>query len=221
MAKADKLRVASLERSPCHLLHGALQLALDIYAEELGPGAVTQRQFAVLAAVAEREGLSQTDLVRATGVDRSTLADMVARMIAKGLLDRARSSTDGRANTVRLTDVGREALDEARPRVEAADARLLGLLSTGKRDGFVNQLRNLSRANEAVALGGAERLNEAAPARKKKSDGKAKDAGKKSKKGKKARRAAADSSESAAAIAELATEFPAEVPALAEAAAKP
>ena len=167
MAKADKPRVASLERSPSHLLHGALQLALDIYAEELGPGTVTQRQYAVLAAVAEREGLSQTELVRATGVDRSTLADMAARMIAKGLLDRARSASDARANTVRLTAAGREALETARPRVEAADARILGLLSAGKRDAFVNQLRTLARANEAVAVGGAELLAEAAPARNK------------------------------------------------------
>lgn len=168
MAKADRVRVTSLEHSPSHLLHGALQLALDVYGEALGAGALTQRQFAVLAAVSERDGLSQTDLVGATGVDRSTLADMVARMITKGLLDRARSATDARANTVRLTDAGREALDAARPRVEAADARILALLSSGKREGFVNQLRTLARANEAVALGEAAPSEAAPPVPKKK-----------------------------------------------------
>ena len=78
MAKSAKIAVTSLEQSPSHLLHRALQLALDLYAVETGPGAVTQRQYAVLAAVAEHEGLTQTDLVRATGIDRSTLADMIA-----------------------------------------------------------------------------------------------------------------------------------------------
>ena len=101
MAKSAKIAVTSLEQSPSHLLHRALQLALDLYAVETGPGAVTQRQYAVLAAVAEHEGLTQTDLVRATGIDRSTLADMIARMISKGYLARERSATDGRANTVR------------------------------------------------------------------------------------------------------------------------
>lgn len=167
MGKSDRVRVSSLEHSPSHLLHGALQLALDIYAEELGTGAVTQRQYAVMAAVAEREGLSQTDLVRATGVDRSTLADMIGRMITKGLLDRARSTADGRANIVRLTDEGRAALEAARPRVEAADARILAVLSSGKRDGFVNNLRNLVRANASVEAGEAA-PGELAPARKKK-----------------------------------------------------
>ena len=47
----------ALDHSPSHLLHRALQLALDIYAEETGPDAVTQRQFAVLSTVAAHEGL--------------------------------------------------------------------------------------------------------------------------------------------------------------------
>jgi MarR family transcriptional regulator, temperature-dependent positive regulator of motility len=139
-----------LESSPSHLMHRVLQLALDIYAEETGPGALTQRQYAVLTAVASNEGLTQTDLVKATGIDRSTLADMVARMITKGFLERERSSLDGRANTVRLTEAGRAELESARPRVEAADKRILGLLPGGKRDSLINVLRAFSRAGEAA-----------------------------------------------------------------------
>lgn len=154
MPKPAKIAVAGLDRSPSHLLHRALQLALDIYAEETGPGAVTQRQFAVLAAVAEHEGLTQTDLVRATGIDRSTLADMIARMIAKDYLGRERSSTDGRANTVRLTDIGRAVLEEAAPRVASADARILGFLASSKRDSFLGVLRDLAKAGEKVLIAG-------------------------------------------------------------------
>jgi DNA-binding MarR family transcriptional regulator len=140
----------ALERSPSHLLHKALQLALDIYAEETGPDAVTQRQYAVLSAVSAREGLTQTDLVHATGIDRSTLADLVARMIGKGLLARERSAADARANTVRLTEDGRIALTEAEPKVAAADARILKLLPTRKRDAFLEVLHDISRAGDAV-----------------------------------------------------------------------
>jgi len=138
----------TLEHSPSHLLHRALQLALDIYGEETGPDAVTQRQYAVLSAVAAHEGLTQTDLVRATGIDRSTLADLVARMIGKQLLTRERSAADARANTVRLTDTGRVALDGAEPRVAAADARILKLLPARKREAFLSVLAELSRAAE-------------------------------------------------------------------------
>jgi MarR family transcriptional regulator, temperature-dependent positive regulator of motility len=141
----------ALERSPSHLLHRALQLALDIYSEETGPDAVTQRQYAVLAAVAAQEGLTQTDLVRSTGIDRSTLADLVARMIGKGLLARQRSTADARANTVRLTEPGRAALETAKPRVAAADARILKLLPTRKRDAFLGVLRDMGRVAETMA----------------------------------------------------------------------
>jgi DNA-binding MarR family transcriptional regulator len=137
----------ALDRSPSHLLHRVLQLALDIYVEESGPGGVTQRQYAVLAAVAENEGVTQTGLVRATGIDRSTLADMVARMITKGLLERQRSDLDARANTVRLTPAGSLVLEESRPKVAMADARILALLKPGKRDGFLDLLADMATSD--------------------------------------------------------------------------
>ena len=143
-------KAGPLAVSPSHLMHRALQLALDIYAEEVGPGGLTQRQFAVLEAVAARSGLTQTDLVKATGIDRSTLADLVARMTTKGLLDRARSTLDARAKAVRLSPEGQALLEQARPRVEAADKRIMGLLPKGKRDGFLEMLAEIAAAADAA-----------------------------------------------------------------------
>jgi DNA-binding MarR family transcriptional regulator len=141
--------IAVLDRSPSHLLHRALQKALDIYGEEFGEGAITQRQFAVLAAAEAREGATQADLVRITGIDRSTLADMAKRMIDKGLLERERSALDARANAVRLTESGRAALAEAQPRMAQADGRLLKLISGGgRRETFVNLLQDLVRRGD-------------------------------------------------------------------------
>jgi DNA-binding MarR family transcriptional regulator len=146
MAKALHAGDAGLDRSPSHLLHRALQLALDIYAEETGSGALTQRQFAVLSAVMAKEGCTQSELVRATGIDRSTLAELVARLIGKDLLARERSTLDARANTVRLTDAGRAAVQEAAPKVAQADARILALMPGAKRDAFLKTLRDMARA---------------------------------------------------------------------------
>ena len=143
--KGDKAEHGgALARSPSHLLHRVLQLALDIYAEESGSGGVTQRQYAVLAAVAENEGVTQTGLVRATGIDRSTLADMVARMITKGHLERQRSDQDARANTVSLTPAGAAVLEDSRPKVAMADARILALLKPSKREGFLELLADMA-----------------------------------------------------------------------------
>ncbi len=136
--------IAALDRSPSHLLHRALQRALDLYAEEFGEAAITQRQFAVLAAAEANAGATQADLVRITGIDRSTLADMARRMIEKNLLERERSTLDARANAVRLTDAGHAALVEASPRMAAVDARVLKLISGGgRRSAFVSLLQDL------------------------------------------------------------------------------
>ena len=151
MVKGKGKSTGALDRSPSHLLHRTLQVALDLYAEEFGPTGITQRQFAVLAAVESREGLTQTELVGLTGIDRSTLADMAARMIAKGLLERQKSPTDARANSVRLTAEGRLVLTEAQPKMAAVDARLLKLLSGGKRDPFTDLLRDLVAAGDPEA----------------------------------------------------------------------
>ena len=151
MAKGkSKFAGEGLGASATHLLHRAVQLALDFHAEAAAPGTITQRQFTVLAAAGAAPypdgGRTQNDLVRATGIDRSTLADLVARMLAKGLLQRARSATDARANIVRLSTSGRAALDAVAPSSAAADARLLALLAPKKRDAFLKILSTLAAA---------------------------------------------------------------------------
>ena len=140
-----------LNGSATHLLHRALQLALDFHVEAAGPAAITQRQFTVLAAAGAVDGTTQNDLVRATGIDRSTLADLVARMIAKGLLERERSATDARANTVRLSPTGRAALDVGAGAAARADERLLALLAPKKRDSLLKTLAILAGAADAPA----------------------------------------------------------------------
>ena len=156
-----------LDESPSHLLHRVLQIALDIYNEEAGEGALTQRQYAVLQALENGEGLSQTDLVKVTGIDRSTLAELVSRMLAKDLLARERSTTDARANLVTLAEAGRAALTDMQPRVLAADEKILSLLSPPKRDSFVKLLRKLTASREeqlhaVVGLDSAARREKAA-----------------------------------------------------------
>ncbi len=151
MAKKPKSSDGGLSQSVTHLLHRVLQLALDFHAEASGPAGLTQRQYTVLAAAGAADGVSQSDLVRATGIDRSTLADLVARMIAKGLLERERSATDARANTVRVSEAGKLALAEGGKPAARSDERLLELLPPKKRETFVKTLTTLATAADATA----------------------------------------------------------------------
>ncbi|MGE0701097.1 MAG: MarR family winged helix-turn-helix transcriptional regulator [Hyphomicrobiaceae bacterium] len=129
-----------LDRSPIHLLHRAGQCAGDVFQGEIGESDLTPRQYAVLLTVSQNEGLSQTDLVQRTGVDRSTLADIVRRMLKKGLLQRRRTKEDARAYAVKLTEEGWRVLSACEPLVRKVDDRILQALPARNRDQFVSDL---------------------------------------------------------------------------------
>lgn len=138
-----------LDRSPLHLLHRAGQCAGDVFALEIGETDVTPRQYAVLLTVSKDEGLSQTDLVERTGVDRSTLADIVRRMLKKGLLQRRRTKEDARAYAVRLTEEGWRVLRACEPIVQRVDERILQALPAKSREQFLSDLALIIEAIEA------------------------------------------------------------------------
>lgn len=140
-----------LEDSPSHLLHRAEQLASDRFTQLVGGDNVTLRQFAVLAAIAESPGLSQSDLVRATGVDRSTMADMMNRMEKRGWVTRAASTLDARAHSVRLAAAGVTILAAATHHARAADAAILDALPRTKRRTFLNILTKLAKISDEAA----------------------------------------------------------------------
>lgn len=104
---------------------------------------LTPRQYAVLVTVAQNEGLSQTHLVGQTGIDRSTLADIVRRMLKKGLLQRRRTREDARAYAVSLTDTGRETLRKAMPHTNRVDEKILAVLPSQNRERFLQDLASI------------------------------------------------------------------------------
>jgi len=144
-----------LAEAPSHLIRRCQQLYGDLYAREAGAGDLTKQQFTVLAALENNEGASQTALVELTGIDRSTLAEMVRRMLERGLLSRERTEEDARANAVAITGNGRRALKGARTAAERAERRLIDALPPSERAKFVKSLSTIASAGEAYLANGA------------------------------------------------------------------
>lgn len=133
----------ALKQSPIHLLHRAGQCAGDIFQSKMGNSDLTPRQYAVLITVANHEGLSQTDLVAKTGIDRSTLADVVRRMLKKGLLQRRRTREDARAYAVKLTEEGWRVLKEVEPIARQVDETIAATLSDKDRERLIDILSTI------------------------------------------------------------------------------
>jgi DNA-binding MarR family transcriptional regulator len=107
---------------------------------------LTLRQFAVLVAISQEPDLSQTDLVSITGIDRSTIAGIVSRLLRKGLLERRRSPDDGRAYCVRLSKRGTKAVAGADRLYSKVEKKLFSGVPATEVNQLVSTLRTIVAA---------------------------------------------------------------------------
>ena len=134
------------ERSVLHLLRRVDQCAAQLYSTETSDSDLTLRQLAILTAASQHEDLSQTDIVAATGIDRSTVAGIVSRLIRKGLLERRRSPVDGRAYCVRLSKRGAKAVAGADRLYTKIEKKLLAGLPSSEANQFLSTLKSILTA---------------------------------------------------------------------------
>lgn len=73
-----------------------------------GPMSPMRGQGRILAALTERDGVTTRELVDILDVRPSSLNESLARLEARGLVERSQSQADGRQVEVRITDAGRE-----------------------------------------------------------------------------------------------------------------
>src|ERR1044072_2797552 len=143
-----------LSEAPSHLIRRCQQFYGDLYAREAGSRELTKQQFTLLCALEHNDGASQTILVQITGIDRSTLAEMVRRMLERGLLSRERTEEDQRANAVAISPSGRKALRSARNAADRAERALLEALPIPERQKFVKALSQIAQAAEQMGEDG-------------------------------------------------------------------
>lgn len=107
--------------------------------QEVVPGDTTSVQYGVLAVLAARPGLAQKELCEELDLDRSTIADVCARLEKNGLVTRTPAVADRRRNVLELTDAGRAELTRLGPLVEQVQVQLTDTLTQTEHE----QLRTL------------------------------------------------------------------------------
>lgn len=129
-----------------HLLHRASQFADALFERQARNASLTARQLVVLDAIAALDDPSQTDICKYCGIDRSTLADIVRRLVERGLLVRKRTKQDARMYAVRLSASGRHMVDAAVPGAIETNDTLLAALPVSQRSSFVSSLQKIVEA---------------------------------------------------------------------------
>ena len=142
-------RYVTVNFSTLHLLHRVHQCAGELFQTHMNGLDVTTTQYTVLVAAGEREGLSQQDIINATGIDRSTVSQVVQLLIRKGLLKRRRTRHDARAYAITLTEAGQKVLEASEPIVGRIEQALVEALPATRAKLFVSNLTQYNLADQA------------------------------------------------------------------------
>jgi DNA-binding MarR family transcriptional regulator len=139
---------AELRRKPGHLIRRAQQIAVAHFVKECRGLDLTPLQYGLLKVLKGRPGTDQATLAGLLALDRSTLADVAARLEDRGLIVRG-SGADRRVKLVSLTPAGSIVLGGAETAVDRAQERILHRLEPEERKQLVQLLEKLVVAEEA------------------------------------------------------------------------
>jgi DNA-binding MarR family transcriptional regulator len=132
---------------PGHLLRRALQAMNLLWIHNVSH-TITSPQFAALNALYHEPNIDQRTLGERISLDRSTMAEVVARLSAKGLIRATRDVRDGRRKTIQLTPKGLAALQRLIPRTRVMTSRLVGALEQQEQADLLRLLTAVVDANE-------------------------------------------------------------------------
>ena len=114
---------------------------------------LTPDQFTVIRTLleAEPDGLTQKALADAMSSDPNTIASLLERMEANGLVQRRPHEKDRRANRVELLAVAREKYEAIRDEAIELQGHVLEQLPESDREKFLEQLEVVAQACRDVA----------------------------------------------------------------------
>ena len=150
MNDEDDAEYRVLMRRPGFLIRRLHQIHLALFAEECAAFGVTPVQYSIMTAIDRQPGLDQARLGEQVGIDRATMADVLARLESRGLVARRRSGADGRMKLVSLTATGRRLLVRIDPHAQRAHERTMEALPETRRAAFIDSLTRLVEANQEV-----------------------------------------------------------------------
>ena len=132
---------------PGHLLRRALQAMNQLWDHEVSH-TITSPQFAAMNALYGEPAIDQRTLGERISLDRSTMAEVVARLSARGLIQTARDAHDGRRKAIRLTPKGVTALQHLIPRTHVMTRTLVGALDSREQEELLRLLGTVVTSNE-------------------------------------------------------------------------
>ena len=146
----DDVHFPPLDSLTGFLLRCASNIADASYYKQVGSAEITPRQFAVLLSLQNAAPMTQAALSEAIRMDRSTINEMVPRMIERDLISKSNSPDDKRSIQLSITSHGSENLKKLIPLTILSQDLILAPLPKEYRRIFKHCLEMIIEANEAA-----------------------------------------------------------------------
>lgn len=143
------MAAVELSTHPGHLAR-RLQQAHTLLWSVLVSEETTSPQFAVLNALVGTPDIDQRTLGGDVRLDRSTVADVVARLARRGLLERVRDPLDGRRNVLRATGEGLRLHRRLVARTESMNKVFLAPLDEEEQETLLRLIATVADAAERL-----------------------------------------------------------------------
>jgi DNA-binding MarR family transcriptional regulator len=141
----------ALEAAPGYLIRRAQQVHNVLWNQEL-EGRVTSPQYAVLAALAAQPRVDQRRLGEIASLDKSSIADIVARLTSRLWVVRESDPKDARRNVLELTAAAELAFHYLTPAADRVQTRLMAPLNAEQERTFIQGLRDIAHVEKAPTV---------------------------------------------------------------------
>ena len=135
-----------LETSLGYLLKEASSALRAAMEEVLRPLGMSVTQYSCLEMLAQRPGLSNSELARGAFVTRQTMNVLLQALERDGQVTRPAEAPVGKVLPTRLTPRGRRSLEKATVAVRSVEVRMLAGLTTAEQSSASRILRSLIRS---------------------------------------------------------------------------
>ena len=112
---------------------------------------ITPDQFTVMRTLVEHQGITQRELTQLISSDPNTVASLLERMEAAGLLERKSHEEDRRAYRIHVRASGKQKYQQARALALELQGEVLGVLAQSEREEFLEHLDQVAEACQAAA----------------------------------------------------------------------
>lgn len=149
--------LTSLWERPGYLIRRLHQIHVAIFLEECAEYGITPVQYAVMTALLNHPGADQVTIARDAAIDRTSVADVLARLAQRGLVRREPGKKDRRMRVAALTTEGERIARDMEHASLAAQAKLIAPLPMAKRKQLMELMTELVEANNEFSRAPARR----------------------------------------------------------------